>query len=317
LHCSGIIAIMVMGFFLDYFVIGGFQLENTAGNNYTVMQQQDNGDNAINSQHSMRNRLNQVLTDAFSGRGHILPRSRHHVGFVAEVVASIMETAIFAYLGLFLFNDNKWNLRLNFTAILSCVSSRFCMVVILSAFINIAVCLDFENRIGRCLRLVNPFQRINLADDDDSIGSRTRIFLDRKTQLIILLAGVRGAVSFALVENIPVWDNVSKTGSKFKAELKTMTSSSIVFTLFVFGALTYMALKHGSESSPDRVQGMLTNRLLNEPLDTSSDNETQTQLEPGSRSFLEIERDVARGGEHRNQRDHQDIRYLSSNEWIS
>ena len=317
LHCSGIIAIMVMGFFLDYFVIGGFQLDENTRNNYMVMERQDNRDNVIDSQQSMRNRLSHVLTDAFSGRGHILPLSRHHVGFVAEVVASIMETAIFAYLGLFLFNDNKWNLRLNFTAIVSCVSSRLFMVIILSAFINIAVFLDFESRIGRCLRSVNPFQRINLTDDGDSIGSHTHIFLDRKTQLIILLAGVRGAVSFALVENIPVWDNVSKTGSKFKAELKTMTSSSIVFTLFVLGALTYMVVKHGSESSPDRVQDMLTNRLLNEPLYSENDNEIQIQLEPGSRSFLEIERDVSRGREHRNQRDDHDIRYLSSNEWIS
>ncbi|OEU22589.1 hypothetical protein FRACYDRAFT_267331 [Fragilariopsis cylindrus CCMP1102] len=241
-----------------------------------------------------------------------------------------METAIFAYLGLFLFNDNKWNLRLNFTAIASCVSSRLFMVVILSVFINLAVFLDFENRIGGFIRSVNPFQRINLAEDDDSIGSHTRIYLDRKTQLIMLLAGVRGAVSFALVENIPVWDNVSKTGSKFKAELKTMTSSSIVFTLFVFGALTYMAVKHGSESSSDRALTMLTNRLLSEPLD--SDDEAQAQTELGSRSFMEIEHESAassgrhqmlngenfRGDRHGPpQGEDRDVRYLSSNEWIS
>jgi NhaP-type Na+/H+ or K+/H+ antiporter len=341
LHCSGIIAIMVMGFFLDYFVIGGFQSEVTALNDYTVMQQQDNGDNRMNpQQHTITNRCtnrcSQILREAFSGRGHILPLSRHHVGFVAEVIASIMETAIFAYLGLFLFNDNKWNLRLNFTAIASCVSSRLFMVAILSVFINLAVFLDFENRIGGCIRSINPLRRINLAEDDDSIGSHTRIYLDRKTQLIMLLAGVRGAVSFALVENIPVWDNVSKTGSKFKAELKTMTSSSIVFTLFVFGALTYMAVKHGSESSSDRVRTMLTNRLLSEPLD--NDDEAQAQTEPGSRSFLEIERDAAASsGRHQmsngenfggdrhghghghgpHQGDDRDVRYLSSNEWIS
>ena len=335
LHCSGIIAIMVMGFFLDYFVIGGFQSEVSTLNDYTVMQQQDNGDNRMNpQQHSVTNRCTnrckQILREAFSGRGHILPLSRHHVGFVAEVIASIMETAIFAYLGLFLFNDNKWNLRLNFTAIASCVSSRLFMVVILSVFINLAVFLDFENRIGGFIRSVNPFQRINLAEDDDSIGSHTRIYLDRKTQLIMLLAGVRGAVSFALVENIPVWDNVSKTGSKFKAELKTMTSSSIVFTLFVFGALTYMAVKHGSESSSDRARTMLTNRLLSEPLD--SDDEAQAQTELGSRSFMEIEHEsAASSGRHQMlngenfrgdrrgppQGEDRDVRYLSSNEWIS
>merc|ERR1712194_425943 len=182
------------------------------------------------------------------------------------------------------FNDNKWNLRLNFTAIVSCVSSRLFMVIILSAFINIAVFLDFENRIGRCLRSINPFQRINLADDGDSTGSHTHIFLDRKTQLIILLAGVRGAVSFALVENIPVWDNVSKTGSKFKAELKTMTSSSIVFTLFVLGALTYMAVKHGSGPDSDRTHAMLTNRLLRDR--RGGGDEPEMQL-----SLMESERD--------------------------
>jgi NhaP-type Na+/H+ or K+/H+ antiporter len=69
-----------------------------------------------------------------------------------------------------------------------------------------------------------------LDEDDESIGSHTRVYLDKKTQLILLLAGVRGAVSFALVENVPVWDTVTKTGSKYKAELKAMTSSSSKFT---------------------------------------------------------------------------------------
>ena len=301
---SGIIAIMIMGFFLDYFVIGRSQPEDTVLNDYMIMHQQDNDINNIMSHNRMGNRLSYVLKEAFSGRGHILTRSRHHVGFVAEVVATIMETAIFAYLGLFLFNDSSWNLRLNFTAIVSCVSSRFFMVVILSVLINIAVFLDFENRTGGCLRSFNPFQRINLAIDDDLRGSQTR-YLDRNTQLIMFLAGVRGAVSFALVENIPVWDNVSKNGSKFKAELKTMTSSCIVFTLFVFGALTYMAVKHGSESSADRERTMLGSRLLSE-----SHDEDQTSTEPGSRPSLEIDHDIVQVSDH-------DERYLSSNEWIS
>jgi hypothetical protein len=37
---------------------------------------------------------------------------------------------IFAYLGLFLFNDNVWNWHLNLTSILSCVSSRAVMVAV-------------------------------------------------------------------------------------------------------------------------------------------------------------------------------------------
>mmetsp|Transcript_4739 Transcript_4739/g.8805 ORF Transcript_4739/g.8805 Transcript_4739/m.8805 type:complete len:755 (-) Transcript_4739:611-2875(-) len=325
LKCSGIIAIMVMGFFMDYFVIGGFQSEEAAWNDYMAMRHDEDG---VMVPHPTGRwaQLQEGFSQAFSGRGHILARSRHHVGFVAQVIASVMDTAIFAYLGLFLFNDNEWNLRLNLTAILSCVSSRFVMVVVLSFLINIAVFLDFESRIGRCMRTINPFRRINLAEDDDSMASTTRIYLDRKTQLILLLSGVRGAVSFALVENIPVWDTVTKTGSKYKAELKAMTSSSIVFTLFVFGALTYIAVKHGSDPGGNVAGSGLTHRLLSEPLD--SDDEALTQDEVSSTpESLEIEHSITNGrhqqlfnhtGSHVSSREsEEDTRYQHSNEWIS
>lgn len=330
LHCSGIISIMVMGFFLDFFVIGSVPDQ---GHEWRHVLQEEHGMNRPLYVQSATDRFKRIWTEAFSGKGHILDTSRHHVGFVAHVVAIIMETAIFAYLGLFLFNGNEWNLRLNFTAITSCVSSRLCMVVVLSLMVNIAVFLDVEKRIGRCLKTINPFQRINLADDDED-DSELRFYLDRKTQLILLLAGVRGAVSFALVENIPVWDNVNKTGSKFKAELKTMTSSSIVFTLFVFGALTYMAVKHGSEpSDSDRARAVLTNRLLNDPNATAATgggemmhhNETQSEPAIAGRSYnAEVERDARSDGHFQmNNRGLQqdinnpDARYISSNEWIS
>jgi NhaP-type Na+/H+ or K+/H+ antiporter len=327
LKCSGIISIMVMGFFMDYFVIGGFQSEEAAWNDYMAMRHDEDG---VSIQHSTDrcSLLQEGFAQAFSGRGHILSRSRHHVGFVAQVIASVMDTAIFAYLGLFLFNDNTWNFRLNFAAILSCVSSRFVMVVVLSLLINIAVFLDFENKIGKCMRALNLFRRINLAEDDDSVGSSTRIYLDRKTQLILLLSGVRGAVSFTLVENIPVWDNVTKTGSKYKAELKAMTSSSIVFTLFVFGALTYLAVKHGTDPGSDGpVAGSnLTHRLLSEPLDSDDEAQTQDELSSTPES-LEIEHHVGSGPRHpsfNHPRSHvnsrgseEDVQYHNSNEWIS
>jgi NhaP-type Na+/H+ or K+/H+ antiporter len=223
LSCSGIIAIMVMGFFMDYFVIGGFQSEDTAWMDYMALQNQ--GDNVVMIP-GPTDRWAQLQTScskAFSGSGHILSRSRSHVGFVAQVVASIMETAIFAYLGLFLFTDNKWDFRLNLTGIIGVVLSRGVMVGILSLLINIFVFFDVEGRLTRCFR---SCRQVNLAEDDESMGSHTRVYLDKRTQLILLLAGVRGAVSFSLVENLPVWDTVTKTGSKYKSELKAMTSSS-------------------------------------------------------------------------------------------
>jgi NhaP-type Na+/H+ or K+/H+ antiporter len=335
LKCSGIISIMVMGFIMDYFVIGGFQSEEASWNDYVVMRQ--DADGVERGQPVDRwTEMQRNFSQAFSGRGHLLSRSRNHVGFVAKVIATVMDTAIFAYLGLFLFNGNTWNFRLNLTAVFGCVSSRFVMVVALSILINLAVFLDLESRISRCMKAINPFSRINLAEDDDSVGSHTRIYLDRKTQLILLLAGVRGAVSFALVESVPVYDTVSQSGSKYKAELKTMTSSCIVFTLFVFGALTYMAVMHGTDpSSGDRVAGSnLTHRLLSEPLD--SDDEAQTQSELASTpESMEIEHGYSHsrslqhhmlshgeshlssnGGAHESY-SNPDARYQQSNEWIS
>ncbi|KAL3916132.1 MAG: hypothetical protein SGILL_005320 [Bacillariaceae sp.] len=337
LKCSGIISIMVMGFMMDYFVIGGFQSEEAAWNDYMVMRQDESGLARGGLPLDRWTRVQQSFSQAFAGRGHLLSRSRNHVGFVAKVIATVMDTAIFSYLGLFLFNGNTWNLRLNLTAVFGCVSSRLVMVLALSLLINIAVFTDLEKRISRCMKALNPFRRINLMEDDDSTGSHTKIYLDRKTQLILLLAGVRGAVSFALVESIPVYDTVSQSGSKFKAELKTMTSSCIVFTLFVFGALTYIAVTHGSDpSSGDPVAGSnLTHRLLSEPLD--SDDEAQTQSELASTpESLEIEhgysnghaaqRMLHHGGSHMSSNSNggsldnhsnPDARYQQSNEWIS
>jgi hypothetical protein len=159
------------------------------------------------------------------------------------------------------------------------------------------------------------------------VGSLTWIYLDRKTQLILQLAGVWGAVSFTLVENIPVWDNVTKTGSKYKAELKAMTSSSIVFTLFVFRALTYLAVKHGIDSGLDGpVAGSnLTHRLLSEPLDSDDEGQTQAELVSTPES-LEIEHHgmgarqhtFNHAGSHVSSRGpHDETQYHHSNEWIS
>eukprot|EP00980_Cylindrotheca_fusiformis_P018957 scaffold6350_cov117-Cylindrotheca_fusiformis.AAC.2 len=287
-ECSGIIAIMVMGFFMDYFVIGGFQSEDAAWMDYMSLQNQGANPTGTQEQSDRWAHFQKSCSKAFSGRGHILSRSRTHVGFVAQVVASIMETAIFAYLGLFLFTDNKWDFRLNMTGILGVVSSRGVMVGILSLLINIFVFFDVEGRLIRCVR---SFRQVNLAEDDESLGSHARAYLDKRTQLILLLAGVRGAVSFSLVENVPVWDAVSKTGSKYKAELKAMTSSSIVFTLFVFGALTYITVKRGSDAGEEgHIAGSrLTHRLISEPLD--SDDENQSEV-ISSANALEIDHNI-------------------------
>ena len=50
-------------------------------------------------------------------------------------------------------------------------------------------------------------------------------------------------MSFALVETVPMYDTITGQGSKFKPELKAMTSACIVFTVFVLGGYTYYLLE--------------------------------------------------------------------------
>lgn len=265
---SGIISIMTMGFFLDYYVIGGSQSEEDQWMEYMAMR--DAGEQALPV-------ATRQFSKVFSGVGHLSSKSKHHVGFVAEVVASIVETAIFAYLGIFLFNDKHfWDMRLNATAVIGCIISRGLMVAMFSLVVNFFVWLDFENRVWR---VCCPQRIVN--DDEDSVDSRrfNHKYLDRSTQRILLLAGVRGAVSFALVENIPVYNAVRKTGSQLKAELKGMTGASILFTVFVFGALTHYLVKKEKENNTGEIVGTLSHRLLDTPLDSDNDEE-------GSASFL-------------------------------
>lgn len=262
---------MTMGFVVDFFVIGGAQSDESQWMAFIERQ-----DEALRPPDG-RTRWYHVYR-AFKGTGHLSSRSRYHVGFVAEVIAAMMEMAIFAYLGLFLYDQHFWNFRLDSIAVFGCITSRALMVLLFSAIINFFVWLDAERRLGQCMCPENfasrRLQQMG-SQDEESMGSTARVYLDQRTQQILMLAGVRGAVSFALVENIPVYDAVRKTGSNFKPELKAMTSSSILFTVFVFGALTYFLVKKERETP---THGMLSRRLLSdEPLDSDDDDDDDSE----------------------------------------
>jgi NhaP-type Na+/H+ or K+/H+ antiporter len=73
--------------------------------------------------------------------------------------------------------------------------------------------------------------------------SRTAISIAQpKTQFVLVLAGLRGAVSLALVENVPIYNNVTEEGCEFKQLMKGMTSGCILFTTFVFGCAAFFIL---------------------------------------------------------------------------
>merc|ERR1712157_448654 len=83
-------------------------------------------------------------------------------------------------------------------------------------------------------------------------------------QLVLWFAGLRGAMSFALVEHIPQYDGVSGEGTRLKSELKAMTSSCIIFTVFILGGGTFymmevlgLSQKSKSESIREREMEMI------------------------------------------------------------
>ena len=82
-------------------------------------------------------------------------------------------------------------------------------------------------------------------------------------------AGLRGAVSLALVENIPLYNNVTKEGCEFKPVLKAMTSATIIFTTFVFGGSAYYVFPYlgiRPDTSSDRSsRGSLSKSSLSDP----------------------------------------------------
>ena len=49
-------------------------------------------------------------------------------------------------------------------------------------------------------------------------------------------------MSFALVEDLPLYDSATGVGTRLKSELKAMTSASIFFTVFVLGGCTFYVM---------------------------------------------------------------------------
>ena len=157
-----------------------------------------------------------------------------HVRFVAHLLSQLSENAIFVYLGLFLFSNNyEWEIPLLIIAIIACTVGRALMVVIncwLIWYINV-----FRTWCG--------FYKPHLHNPEEPQVSRTAAALqDKKVQLVLVMSGLRGAVSLALVESVPIYNAVTLEGTKFKPLLKAMTSASIIFTMFIFGGSAYYIL---------------------------------------------------------------------------
>lgn len=201
---------------------------------------------------------------------------RTHIGFVTEIIATAMETAIFAYLGLFLFSSRyHWNIYHTMIAILGCCMSRGIMIPCLSFFANSITKMQALRE--SCRNRQIPLHVAN-ASDDKAVGSGGPVIIDKKMQVVLWMAGLRDAMSFALCEDIPLYDSVTGEGSRWKSELKAMTSASILFTIFILGGCTYsvmealgMAPSQASASSPSSNRGSETTFLLSAGMPRSED----------------------------------------------
>jgi hypothetical protein len=166
----------------------------------------------------------------FSPEGLLSHEARQHIGFVTEIISTTMETAIFAYLGLFLFSHRyHWNFFHTFIAISACCVSRGVMIPTLSYVAN------FITRIQH--------SRPSCHGQSLPKGGQAGVIIDKRMQIVLWFAGLRGAMSFALVEHVPLYDTVNGEGTRLKPELKAMTSACIMFTVFILGGYTYYMME--------------------------------------------------------------------------
>ena len=241
---SGIVAIVAVGFVMDLYVVGhrskslgsADSISTGISSNGSSLGHSQGGYNGMACKGS-----NATFGRIFSREGHLSEKSKNHIHFVTEINATLMETAIFAYLGLFLFNSRyHWNFWLSFFAIAGCVASRALMVPSLSLLAN---WLNGISGYATLRSLSKLKEGPGSSNGSSSNDNRRGVFIDVRMQIVLWFAGLRGAMSFALVEDIPLFDTVTGQGSRMKPELKAMTSASIVFTVFVLGGSTYYLME--------------------------------------------------------------------------
>ena len=220
---SGIVAVVAAGFVMDVQVIG----QKLPSSDATQHTEKYDG---------TRRERRQRHRPIFSQEGHLSSEAKSHIGFVTEIIATMVETVIFAYLGLFLFSSRyHWNMFHTVIAIAACCLSRAIMIPCLSTIANSVTRIQQVRQ--DCLYQQLPQQEKDpLSANSSNVAG---VIIDRKMQLVLWFAGLRGAMSFALIEDIPTYDTVTGEGTRLKSELKAMTSACIIFTVFVLGGLTY------------------------------------------------------------------------------
>jgi NhaP-type Na+/H+ or K+/H+ antiporter len=245
---SGIVAAVAVGFVMDIYILG-----EGPGKHARQISTKDSTDGP-SDEHiyerlpttEKRNKLTSIQRKIFSSEGHLSVESRKHIGFVLEIISTSMETAIFAYLGFFMFSYRyHWNVYLVVIAITACLLSRAIMVPTMSYLSNWLASIQ-HNKHSICAFCNEPIGRaLRPKSSETTVSSSTNgIYIDNRMKIALWFAGLRGAMSFALVEHLPLYDSFSGHGTRLKPELKAMTSASIMFTVFMLGGSTYYVMRH-------------------------------------------------------------------------
>ena len=229
---SGIVAVVATGFVLDIYVVGP---HGTWGHFNAQNENFQEGTTSTPSKLRATKRPRAI----FSHEGHLSTEAKTHIGFVTEIIATMMETAIFAYLGLFLFSSRyHWNFYHSMIAIGACCLSRAVMIPVLSGISNWLPPAQESRRAWFLYPIIEGHEEV--------LGEKPAmppVVIDWKMQVVLWFAGLRGAMSFALVESIPLFDSLSGEGTRLKSELKAMTSACIIFTVFVLGGSTFYMME--------------------------------------------------------------------------
>eukprot|EP00562_Extubocellulus_spinifer_P009856 CAMPEP_0178506508 /NCGR_PEP_ID=MMETSP0696-20121128/19713_1 /TAXON_ID=265572 /ORGANISM="Extubocellulus spinifer, Strain CCMP396" /LENGTH=698 /DNA_ID=CAMNT_0020135913 /DNA_START=105 /DNA_END=2201 /DNA_ORIENTATION=- len=241
LQWSGIVSLVGMGFFMDIYIASpkgkGQAPSPMACCDYVEMGSSDD--------RSVATGINSIAPISGTSRLQLSSEAQKHIRFIAHVTAQLAESAIFAYLGLFLFSKNyDWDPALISIGIASCLMSRAFMVVLLSQFILLVYRMRGYSTKPQASR--SPALSTVSSNESDNeichLSKTAAAIRNPRTQTVLVLAGLRGAVSFALVENVPLYNALTEEGCQYKPLMKGMTSAAIIFTTFIIGGASYFLL---------------------------------------------------------------------------
>ncbi|KAM9959431.1 hypothetical protein ACTFIR_000506 [Dictyostelium discoideum] len=179
--------------------------------------------------------LSGILSSFFCGitSSHYLYKSlsdesKLSISQLFRMIAFIGETIVFIYIGLVLPNFNfQFNIKLLVWTFL---------LLLISRAISIFPTFFIINKLNN-----NNSNNKNNNNKNNNNGGGGGNMVSIGIQIVIWVSGLRGAISFSLMEESEIQENVSSIESANL--LKTDILMIVYSTLFIFGSLTYPILK--------------------------------------------------------------------------